>query len=435
MVRAVLLIHVGTVYPSVSLRRKLLGAPAVALHRLALALVRALPARRRRPRPGRAPVRIVVTNAYAMGGTVRAVLTLAGHLARTREVEIIALKRGGRRTPFFPHPPGVTVTTLDDRRKPRRGLVERALTALPSVLVHPEDYGYPAASLWTDLKLLRRLRGSGGEIVIATRPAWTLLVAAAAPPDAITIGQEHMHFRAHRPALTADIRRHYGDLDRLAVLTAADLADYGALLGDRVVRIPDAVDAPPGGGVAAPDAPVVVAAGRLTRQKGFDLLIRAFATVAPRHPEWTLQIYGGGPERPALERLVADHGLDGRVELRGPQHPLTDALREGSLFVLSSRFEGFGMVIVEAMRCGLPVVSFDCPNGPSDIITPGRDGVLVPPEDVGALAAAVGDLLADDVRRRAYGAAALAKGAAYDPAEIGARWDALLDGLEDRDPR
>ena len=112
----------------------------------------------------------MLTNAYAMGGTVRAVLTLAGHLAQTREVEVIALKRGARATPFFPHPPGVIVTTLDDRRKSRRGIVERALAALPSLLVHPEDYGYPAASLWTDVKLLPRLRGAGGEIVIDSCP-------------------------------------------------------------------------------------------------------------------------------------------------------------------------------------------------------------------------------------------------------------------------
>jgi glycosyltransferase involved in cell wall biosynthesis len=418
-----------------SLRRRALGAPAITLHRLALALVRALPARRARPRAGRAAVRILLTNGYAMGGTVRAVLTLAGYFAQTREVEVIALKRGGRPQPFFRHPPGVTVTTLDDRGKSRRGLAERALTALPSLLVHPEDYGYPSASLWTDLKLLRRLRDSGGEIVIATRPAWTLLMAAAAPPDAITIGQEHMHFDAHRPALTRDIRRHYGDLVRLAVLTEADLADYRTLLGAHVVRIPDAVDPPPGGVVSALDAPVVAAAGRLTRQKGFDLLISAFAAVADHHPEWTLRIYGGGPERPALEAQIAELGLAGRVELRGPTQRLADGLREASVFVLSSRFEGFGMVIVEAMRCGLPVISFDCRNGPSDIITPGRDGLLVPAEDVGALAGALGDLMGDDERRRAYGAAAVEKGAAYDPMAIGGRWDALLDGLEQRHPR
>jgi len=127
----------------VSLRRRLLGAPAVALHRLALALVRRLPPPRRRPQAG---IRIVLANAHAMGGTIRATLDLAGRLTQQHEVEVIALRRQRSRRPFFPFPPGVTVTVLDDRGS-RRGLAQRALGALPSVLVHPEDYGYRAASL------------------------------------------------------------------------------------------------------------------------------------------------------------------------------------------------------------------------------------------------------------------------------------------------
>jgi glycosyltransferase involved in cell wall biosynthesis len=419
-----------------SLRRRLLGTPAIAVHRAALALVRRLPPPRPRPPRGRPAIRIVLGNAHAMGGTIRTTLSLAGYLAQSREVEVIALKRGGARRPFFPFPPGVTVTTLDDRGRARRGLAERVLTALPSVLTHPEDYGYPSASLWTDLQLVRRLRRTGGEVVITTRPAWALLAVAATPPDAVTVAQEHVNLRAHRPALAADLRRRYGGLDALVVLTEGDRADYRELSGLRVERIPNPtpqVD----GGVSTLEAPVLVAAGRLTRQKGFDLLIAAFAPVARRHPGWTLRIYGGGPERAALQALIEAEGLQDRVELMGPTRRLGQALAEASVFVLSSRFEGFGLVILEAMSVGLPVVSFDCPRGPGEIISSGRDGTLVPLEDVAALSEAIDELVSDPWRRRAYGAAALETAAAYDQREIGARWEKLFDelALEQRDPR
>ena len=174
----------------------------------------------------------MLANAHAMGGTIRTTLDLAGRLAQHREVEVIALKRRRSRRPFFPFPAGVTVTVLDDRGR-ARGRAERLLAALPSVLTHPEDYGYRAASLWTDVQLLRRLRGAGGDVVLATRPAWALLATAAAPPDAVVVAQEHLNFHAHRPALAADVRRRYGDLDALVVLTEGDRADYAGLVRPR----------------------------------------------------------------------------------------------------------------------------------------------------------------------------------------------------------
>jgi glycosyltransferase involved in cell wall biosynthesis len=364
----------------VSRRRRLLGTPAIILHRLALAAVRRLPAPPARPDASASrPIRIVLTNAYAMGGTIRTTLSIAGHLAKRHDVEIVSLVRR-RDEPFFPFPPGVRVTVIDDQRKRSRRLLAR----LPSLLVHPEDYAYPAASLWTDLQLVRRLRGAGGSVVITTRPAWALIAAAAAPPDAVTIAQEHMHLNAHRPRLAADVRRRYCDLDALAVLTDAELEAYGRLARPpaRIVRIPNPVP-PVAATPARLDAPVVVAAGRLTRQKGFDLLIRAFAPIARRHPEWRLRIYGGGHERDELQRLIDDHGLAEHVALMGPTKRLDDAFAQAGIFALSSRFEGFGLVIVEAMSAGLPVVSFDCPHGPgvvhlSDPMAQFRDEPIVP---------------------------------------------------------
>jgi len=399
----------------VRLRRRLLGPPTVAVHRAALWLASRVMRRQRPAEPG-GPVRILLLHAWGMGGTIRTTFALAERLAERREVEIISLVRR-RDEPFFTPPPGVRLTALDDRRRRR---------LLPSLLVHPEDYAYPYASLAGDLRLLRRLRAMRSGVLITTRPAFNLVAARLAPVTAI--GQEHLNFHAHRPRLAADVRRHYRGLDALTVLTEADRRDYEPF-ARRVARIPNPLP-PLGGGVAALDAKAIAAAGRLTSQKGFDLLLRAYAPVADAHPDWRLRIYGGGPERAALERLSAELGLDGRAELVGPVRDLGAELARASLFVVSSRFEGFGIVIVEAMSKGLPVVAFDCPRGPAELIADGRDGVLVPAGDVDALSRALLALVEDQPRRRRYGAAALEAAKAYEPVAVAGAWDRFLAEVE-----
>ena len=268
--------------------------------------------------------------------------------------------------------------------------------------MHPEDYAYPMCSLHTDVALVRWLRSLEGGTLVTTRPAFNLLAARLAPRSVVTVGQEHQHLGVHRPRLAADIRRHYGRLDTLTVLTTQDERDYGRLLRRTHARRADPEPRPAKPTDRRPTSTptVVVAAGRLNRQKGFDLLIDAFDRVARDHPGWRLRIYGSGPDRDALQAQIDALGAGDHIRLMGRSDRLGEAMAEGSIFALSSRWEGFGMVILEAMARGLPVVSFDCPHGPRDIIADGRDGVLVPPEDVDALAAALAALIDDPARRR-----------------------------------
>ena len=213
-------------------------------------------------------------------------------------------------------------------------------------------------------------------------------------------------------------------------LTESDRAAYQDLLGPAgppVLAIPNAVpDVPLGPG--DPGAHKLIAAGRLTRQKGFDLLLAAFAAVAAKHPDWTLDIFGKGPQRERLEQSVVDLGLGGQVRINAPTDRLGERMRNASVFVLSSRFEGFPLVLLEAMAAGLAVVSFDCPTGPGEILTDGTSGLLVPAEDVPALAAALDRIMVDESLRRRLAAAAPAAVLPYSQQRVGRRWDELLAG-------
>jgi GalNAc-alpha-(1->4)-GalNAc-alpha-(1->3)-diNAcBac-PP-undecaprenol alpha-1,4-N-acetyl-D-galactosaminyltransferase len=170
----------------------------------------------------------------------------------------------------------------------------------------------------------------------------------------------------------------------------------------------------------------VIAMGRLTPQKGFDLLLRAFSKVATKHAEWSLIILGQGEDHESLEGLIIKLGLKDRVTLTGVVQDPTRLLKEADLFVMPSRYEGFPNALLEAMACGLPVIATDCDSGPRDIIRDNVDGLLVPPNDIAVLASAMDCLMGDQAERQRLGARAVDVVERFSTDKIMNMWDNLL---------
>jgi glycosyltransferase involved in cell wall biosynthesis len=176
----------------------------------------------------------------------------------------------------------------------------------------------------------------------------------------------------------------------------------------------------------ASNLPLLVGVGRLTAQKGFDILIEAFARVAAKHPDWRLVIYGEGPDRKELETLRDALALQRKVSLPGLTRNIDTAFAEAGLFVLPSRFEGYPNALLEALAAGLPVIATSAPGGACEIVKNGKCGLLVRPGDAGAFAVALDAMMSDTSLRESY-----AKHARHAVAElniklIGLKWLDLL---------
>ncbi|GGP97516.1 glycosyltransferase family 4 protein [Streptosporangium pseudovulgare] len=374
-------------------------------------------------------ISFLILNAYGMGGTIRATFDLATELSLRHDVEVISVFQHVDR-PFLRLGPRVRLRSLVDLREGARvrwPYTKRAerLSGQESALIHPEERAYASFSAWSDDVLRRELRRLRTDVLITTRAGLNIMAARFARRKVVTIAQEHLHFEAHKPGIFQEIREWYPNLDAVITLTEADERDYRAMLGGgrtRVITI--------GNGLPATPRPrsrqenrIVLAAGRLVPVKGYDRLLKAFAQVVQKRPDWKLRIYGEGRSGDKLVRQSVKLRLHNNVTFMGPTEDIEGELAKASIHAVSSRFEGFGMTIIEAFSCGVPVVSFDCPRGPREIITSGHDGLLVPADDVDALAEGLLRMIDDEEGRHRMARNALETAARYDMSVVAERWE------------
>ena len=216
--------------------------------------------------------------------------------------------------------------------------------------------------------------------------------------------------------------------DKFVVLTNEDKGYWGDLSNIEV--IPNAA-MNMGGHFSDVSAHRVIAVGRLDYQKGFDRLIQAWKLIQERDEfkDWHLDIFGQGEWHDMLQKMISDFGLEQTVRINRPTNRIGNEYAHSSLIVMTSNYEGFGMVLVEAMACGVPAIAFDCKCGPKDIIRHGENGLLVANGDIQGLAGAMMKLMDDDALRQRMAGHAKAVVDAYSEEAVMDKWIRLFTGL------
>lgn len=194
---------------------------------------------------------------------------------------------------------------------------------------------------------------------------------------------------------------------RTIVLTNKDRENYPRLLQHKINTIYN-FPTPIKGKISNLDSKIAIAVGRLTYQKGFDLLLSSWAKVCQTNKEWTLYIIGSGKDENKLKEQAHRLHIINRVKFIPPTNQISEYYAQASLYIMSSRFEGFGLVLIEAKQQGLPCISFDCPNGPNEIIRSGIDGIIIPMNDIQGMANEISLLINNRSKIKSFGKEALA---------------------------
>ncbi|MEU2951015.1 glycosyltransferase [Streptomyces xanthochromogenes] len=376
-------------------------------------------------------ISFLIHNRYAIGGVIKSTVNLATALADRHEVEVVSLLRD-RQSAEFPLDPRVRAVDLVDLRATAPGGdAENPLVQSPTKIFPMKDGGRTKEnSRLTEIRLAQYLDATPADVVISCHPGIAVCLGRIGG-DFLKIAQIHQSSDSLSAEQRAALLEAADHLDALVSVSSQDAANLRRMFKASDVHttsIPNCVPPLPGS-PADGLGNTIVAAGRLDRGKRYDKLIRAFAPVAERHPDWRLRIYGRGAERGALHALVGELDLHDQVLLMGATRHMEAEWHKAAVAVSASASECLPMNLIEAMSAGLPVVSTDCDFGPREIITHGQDGLLTDVDDTEALTDALEALVRDPGLRRRLGAAARASAERYRPYGVATRYDTLFETL------
>jgi glycosyltransferase involved in cell wall biosynthesis len=370
---------------------------------------------------------LFVIAALQQGGAERVASTLSNQwCADGHDVHVLTFEAPAS-APHYPLADGITLHQLDLFR-PSRNLLHSLLKNFDRVR-----------------RLAAAFRQVKPDIIVSFMTETNVLSLLASRFMKIpVVVSERTHPDRHLMYLDASVQRRfllsrkltYRFADAIVVQTSEIAEWFRKDLGSVPEVIPNPVDLahfrrPTGRAphLGEPRRKKMTALGRLDPQKGYDLLIDAFASLADRHPDWDLTIYGAGGNPEIFAQQAESRGLAGRVFLPGATRDVASKLQETDLFVHPTRYEGFPNAVVEALAAGCCVLATDCPGGTREILVDGDYGVLVPNEDSAALAEALDDLLGNSDRRDEFQQKARDAVSQLDMVLIARRWLKLFDSL------
>lgn len=347
-------------------------------------------------------VAIIIGNFSHGNGTERAVTNLANSLCAYGDysVEIISCETDNYAVPYF---------EIDK-----------------SVKIHHLDLSLTKKSNY--LKIAHRItvicKERKIDFLLGTTHALNSIMVLVNLPSLKKIACEHMNYAA-APFYSRIVRRFaYPKLDAVVLLTNADATHYTFIDKKKKFVIPNFV--PINKESSDCKNKIMLAVGRYTYQKGFDMLIDAFNIAHSECPNWKLRIVGGGEDEELLKAKIAEYKLEKSVELVPFTKNIQAEYLNAGMYVLSSRFEGFGLVLIEAKDAGLPTVAFNCPEGPADIVCDGIDGFLVEPNNIAEFAKRITELAKDESLRKKFGAYGKKDVKRFSPGAVFKMWDNLF---------
>lgn len=358
-------------------------------------------------------VKIFIDNITQPWGTERAVINLANNLSyHDYNVEIVSSYSFSGKA-AFPIDPNITIKHL----------------SIPQTKTKPSHLK-TFLSLYEMYTKFTSALGNDSAILIGTNSVInSLLVLLSFIPkykvDKV-IGCEHLPYDFGTKFIFLLKKGFYKHLDHLVLLTERDALKYRQFGLTNLQVIPnEAPNIIPNLGKKREN--IIISVGRLTDQKGFDLLIKEISPLMHKFEDWKVEIYGEGELRPLLSQMITDLRMENKIFLCGAVENIHDKYQNSSIYLMTSRYEGFAMVLLEAQANGLPIVAYDCDTGPSEIVHNGQNGYLIPMGHSDDFRKRVEELIKDSEKREAMGHEALRSVQRFGKESVFLKWHALLE--------